>query len=86
MKDSGFCSHARSESHVNAMFAWGENKKMSDRNTSMMGIMDEQNKKQVIENQNYIKTLAEILILTATENTAQRGHRENPDCWETMIL
>ncbi|XP_034057797.1 zinc finger and BTB domain-containing protein 47-like [Gymnodraco acuticeps] len=29
MKDSGFCSHARSESHVNTMFAWGENKKLN---------------------------------------------------------
>uniref|UniRef100_A0A8P4KJH8 Zinc finger MYM-type protein 1 n=1 Tax=Dicentrarchus labrax TaxID=13489 RepID=A0A8P4KJH8_DICLA len=47
MKDSGFCSHARSEGHVNAMFAWTENKKMMDKNPSMFGLMDEQKKKQV---------------------------------------
>ncbi|XP_062853960.1 zinc finger MYM-type protein 1-like isoform X2 [Trichomycterus rosablanca] len=79
MKDSGFCSHARSEGHVNAMFAWTENKKIMDKNTSMFGLMDEQKKKQVAENQYYIKTLAEILVLTATENIAQRGHRESLD-------
>ena len=42
MKDSGFCSCARSEGHVNAMFAWTENKKVMDKNTSMFGLMDEQ--------------------------------------------
>uniref|UniRef100_A0A1A8SMM0 Uncharacterized protein n=1 Tax=Nothobranchius rachovii TaxID=451742 RepID=A0A1A8SMM0_9TELE len=79
MKDSGFCSHARSESHVNAMFAWTENRKTMDKNASLFAIMDEENKKQVTENQYYIKTLAEILVLTATENVAQRSHRETSD-------
>lgn len=74
MKDSGFCSHSRYESH-----AWTENKKSADKNTSMLGLMDEQNKKKVLENQYFIKTLAEILVLTATENIAQQGHRESPD-------
>lgn len=60
------------------MFAWTENKKIMDKNTSMFGLMDEQKKKQVAENQYYIKT-AEILVLTATENIAQRGHRESLD-------
>lgn len=41
--------------------------------------MDEQNKKQVAENQYCIKTLAEILVLTVTENIAQQGHRESLD-------
>lgn len=44
MKDSGFSSHARSEGHVNAMFAWTENKKIMNKNTSMFGLMDEQKK------------------------------------------
>uniref|UniRef100_A0AAQ6AH14 Endonuclease/exonuclease/phosphatase domain-containing protein n=1 Tax=Amphiprion ocellaris TaxID=80972 RepID=A0AAQ6AH14_AMPOC len=43
----------------------------------MFRLMDEQKKKQVAENQYSIRTLAEILVLTATENTAQRGHRES---------
>lgn len=32
--------------------------------------MREQKKKQVAENQHYIKTLAEIVVLTTTENLA----------------
>lgn len=40
--------------------------------------MDEQ-KKQVAENQYYIKTEAENLVLTATENLAQWCHRESLD-------
>jgi len=55
MKDSGFCSQARSEGHVKAMFVWTENKKTMDKNTSMFGLMDEQKKKQEAENQYYIK-------------------------------
>lgn len=78
-KDSGFCSHAKSESHVTAMFAWTENKKMIDKNTSMLGMMEEENKRKVLENQEYIKTLGETLLLTATQNIAQRGHRESPE-------
>ncbi|CAM4720962.1 unnamed protein product [Leuciscus chuanchicus] len=78
-KDSGFSSHAKSENHQNAMCAWAENKKRLDSNTSLVAIMDEKNKKQLTENQNYVKALAEILIVTATENTAQRGHRETTD-------
>ncbi|CAM4585288.1 unnamed protein product [Leuciscus chuanchicus] len=78
-KDSGFSSHAKSENHQNAMCAWAENKKRQDSNTSLVAIMDEKNKKQLTENQNYVKALAEILIVTATENTAQRGHRETTD-------
>lgn len=79
MKDGGFRSHARSEGHVNAMFARRENKKTMDKNTSVFGLMDEQNKKQAAENQYYVKTLAEILVLTVTENIAQRGHRKSLD-------
>lgn len=78
-KDSGFSSHAKSENHQNAMCAWAENKKRQDSNTSLVAIMDEKNKKQLTENQNYVKALAEILIVTATENTAQRGHRGHTD-------
>ena len=33
--------------------------------------------KQVKENRHYVKTIAEVMLLTATQNMAQRGHREN---------
>ena len=31
------------------------------------------------ENCTYIKTIADVLLLTATQNIAQRGHRESDD-------
>uniref|UniRef100_A0A669BDB9 TTF-type domain-containing protein n=1 Tax=Oreochromis niloticus TaxID=8128 RepID=A0A669BDB9_ORENI len=78
-KDSGFCCHAKSQSHKTAMIAWAENNKMSEKNETLMTAMDDHRQKQVLENQTYIRTIAEILILTATENIAQRGHRESAD-------
>lgn len=38
--------------------------------------MGNENQKQIIENQNYIKSLAEVLLLTASQNIAQLGHDE----------
>lgn len=43
------------------MVAWAENKKMQDKNTSLLGVMDEHYQKKVTENRKYIKALAEIL-------------------------
>ena len=76
-KDSGFSVHARSDTHVNAMIAWSEFKRMATKNTTVLGMMGDENQKQVIENQKYIKTLAETLLLTATQNISQRGHDES---------
>ncbi|XP_034093508.1 zinc finger MYM-type protein 1-like [Gymnodraco acuticeps] len=76
-KDSGFSVHARSDTHVNAMIAWTEYKSMAGRNTTILGMMGDENQKQVTENQKYIKTLADILLLTATQNISQRGHDES---------
>ena len=33
--------------------------------------------KQVKENRHYVKTIVEVMLLTATQNMAQRCHREN---------
>ncbi len=61
--------HAKSETHVNAMISWAEHKRMALNNTSVLGMMEG-------ENQNYIKNLAEVLLVTGTQNIAQRGHDE----------
>lgn len=74
---SGFSEHARSDTHVNAMIAWSEFKRMAMKNTTVLGMMGDENRKQVMENQKYIKTLAETLLLTATQNISQRGHDES---------
>ena len=45
----------------------------------MIVLMEAENRKKITDNQKYIKTLGEILCLTATQNIAQRGHRESSD-------
>lgn len=76
-KDSGFKLHSKSEQHANAMYAWAEYKRGVQRNKTMLDSLNERRKQQVEENKNYIKTIAEVLLLTATQNIAQRGHRED---------
>lgn len=50
---------------------------MAKKNTTVLGMMGDENQKQVIKNQKYIKTLSETLLLTATQNISQRGHNES---------
>lgn len=71
--------HEKSDGHVNAMFAWGENKKAALTDSSIRDALNEAYKQQVLENRKYIKTVAEVLLLTATQNIAQRGHREGEE-------
>ena len=76
-KDGGFKWHEHSEGHVNAMFAWSEYKKNIVKDSSIREALDKAYKKKVDENRMYIKTIAEVLQLTAMQNVAQRGHVEN---------
>jgi len=52
------------------MLAWEENKRTKDKNTSMVVLMEAENRKKIIDNQKYIKTIGEILCLRATQNIA----------------
>lgn len=78
-KDGGFKVHEKSEGHVNAMFAWGEHKKAILTDSSIRDVLNEAYNKKVQENRKYIKTVAEVLLLTSTQNIAQRGHRETEE-------
>uniref|UniRef100_A0A8C2HAB0 Uncharacterized protein n=1 Tax=Cyprinus carpio TaxID=7962 RepID=A0A8C2HAB0_CYPCA len=75
----GFKVHEKSEGHVNAMFAWGEHKKAIVTDCSIHDALNEVYNKKVQENRKYIKTVAEVLLLTATQNIAQRGHHETEE-------
>uniref|UniRef100_A0A3B4WFJ0 TTF-type domain-containing protein n=1 Tax=Seriola lalandi dorsalis TaxID=1841481 RepID=A0A3B4WFJ0_SERLL len=75
-KDGGFKWHEKSEGHVNAMFAWSEYKKNILTDSSIRDALDQAYIKKVEENRMYIKTIAEVLRLTAMQNIAQRGHIE----------
>lgn len=71
--------HDWSDSHVNAMFAWREYKNCMLSDSGLMDLIDQEYKRKVEENRRYIKTIAEVLLLTATQKQAQRGHRESED-------
>lgn len=78
-RDGGFAGHAKSEAHINAMMAWKEFEIRKKTDSSLMSILNKEHKKQIEENRTYIKTVAEVLMLTATQNISQRGHRETAD-------
>jgi len=78
-KDAGFKLHEKSESHINAMFAWNEHKRLLLTDSSILDMINKEYKKKVEENRSYIKTVADVLLLTATQNIAQRGHRESEE-------
>ena len=73
-KDGGFKLHEKSEGYVSAMYAWREHKKAMITDSSIRNVMNEAYKRKVQENRKYIETVAEVLLLTATQNIAQRGH------------
>lgn len=58
------------------MYAWSEHKREILTDSSVCDALDKAYKKQVEENRIYIKTVAEVLLLTAMQNIPQRGHLE----------
>ena len=54
-------------------------KSLSEKNATVVSLIDSEHVKQVAENRHYLKTVAEVLRLTAMQDIAQRGHRERID-------
>lgn len=77
-KDTGFKVQDKSESHVNATFAWTEHKKEIFPEI-LFDSIEEEYQIKVKQNHMYITTEAEVLLLTATQNIAQRGHSETEE-------
>lgn len=75
-KEGGFAIHARSERHNGAMVAWRDHEKAVKTNATLLETLNKEHSKQIQENRDYIKTIGEVLLLTATQNIAQRGHDE----------
>ncbi|XP_069482613.1 zinc finger MYM-type protein 1-like [Ambystoma mexicanum] len=75
-KDGGFVGHGKSESHTMAMLAWAEYEKSIASKCSLSASLNAEYNKIVRENREYIKTVGETLLLTATQNIAQRAHKE----------
>lgn len=81
-KDGGFQMHAKAENHLNAMVACTEYKRGVENNTSLLQAMDKQYQKKVEENRKYIRTIADVLLCTATQNTeSQRTQATKGTFW-----
>ncbi len=50
---------------------------LTESNASLLKSMNKDYQKRVKKNRDYIKTVADVLLLTATQNIPQRGHRES---------
>ncbi|KAF7647820.1 hypothetical protein LDENG_00165990, partial [Lucifuga dentata] len=68
--------HAKSERHKHAMIAWRDYQRAVKTSATLANVLNKELSKQVRENRQYIKTIGEVLLLTATQNMAQRGHNE----------
>lgn len=69
----------KSERHKCAMIAWRDYQRAVKTDATLANVLDKEHTKQVQENRAYIKTIGEVLLLTATQNIAQRGHDESEE-------
>ncbi|XP_019905690.2 zinc finger MYM-type protein 1 isoform X1 [Esox lucius] len=75
-RDGGFAAHAKSEAHTNAMIAWKEFEKEEQSKAPLISTLPIDHSMWTQENKHYIKTIADVLLLTATQNISLRTHRE----------
>lgn len=78
-KEAGFRQHERSDFHVEAFCAWKEFNAHISKGATIDRALVSAQQKVVNENKHYIKQIAKVLMLTARQKIAQRGHREDTD-------
>lgn len=71
--------HARSDRHKQAMVTWRDYQKAAASNATLVNVLNKEHNRQIRENREYVNTIGEVLLLTATQNMAQRGHNESAD-------
>lgn len=76
-RTNAFIRHRLSEDHLLAVERYAAYKSMTASGSTVLGMIDDEHNKLVLENRHYMKTVCEVLRLTATQNIAQRGHRES---------
>jgi len=75
-KDCGIKGHDKSITHKTCMSKW-DGYKQSRKTTSIQTQLNVANEALIRENRYYIYNIAEILLFTACQNIAQRGHDES---------
>ena len=68
--------HMNSQCHKLFSVAWSDYQRNVFEKTSVAQTLSLAYQKKVRKNRHYIKTIAEIILLTVTQDIAQRGHRE----------
>ena len=72
-KNNRLLRHKKSEQHVNSAARYAAYKEAKQMKSTLANLLNEQHKETVKENREFIKTIADILRLTAVQNIAQRG-------------
>ena len=71
--------HENSQCHKLSYVAWMDYQRNVSEKTSVAQTISLAHQKKVRENRHFIRTIAEIVLLTMSQNIAQRGHRESDD-------
>ena len=78
-KDGAITKHVNSQCHKMSIMSWNDYNRNKAAKISVEQVLNDSYRKKVNENRHYVKTVGEIILLTATQNIAQRGHREGDD-------
>ena len=78
-KDGAITKHVNSQCHKMSIMSWNDYNRNKAAKTSVEQVLNDSYRKKVNENRHYEETVGEIILLTATQNIAQRGHREGDD-------
>jgi len=62
-----------------SIMSWNDYNRNKAAKISVEQVLNDSYRKKVNENRHYLKSVGEIILLTATQNIAQRGHREGDD-------
>ena len=78
-KDGAITKHVNSQCHKMSIMSWNDYNRNKAAKISVEQVLNDSYRKKVNDNHHYVKTVGEIILLTATQNIAQRGHRERDD-------
>ena len=78
-KDGAITKHVNSQCPKMSIMSWNDYNRNKTAKISVEQVLNDSYRKKVNENRHYVKTVGEIILLTATQNIAQRGHRGGDD-------
>ena len=76
---AGLQKHSLTKTHIDGVVAMKEYENFKVQNSSICQMMSDTYKAEIEENRHLIKTIGEVLLLSAMQDISQRGHRENDE-------